>query len=129
MLKAKLGLKSTDLTSDHIWYILNNYTTKPPPYHVTQTDVSPSLELFPVDLVSDHQSVRGRGGTVAVMYEAYWHVLSRPSRERESDLSSIPVNKSSCLLGGTTRAAPPDYIITVFICRYSLEQRAAKFVL
>lgn len=59
---------------------LNNYTTKSPPYDVTQDDVSPALECFVVDHGTGHQSVRGRGGHIAVMYETHCH----PSWDRKA---------------------------------------------
>ena len=67
-------------------YVLNNFTTKAPPYHVTMDDVSAPLERLEVDHISGHQCVRGRGGVIAVLYETHWKGLLRPSWEREMDL-------------------------------------------
>ena len=67
-------------------YVLNNYTTKSPPYHVTVDDVSTPVERLEVEQISTHQLVRGRGGVIAVLYETHWKGLLRPSWEREMDL-------------------------------------------
>ena len=65
-------------------YVLNNFTKKSPPYHVTQDDVSAPLQRLEVERITGHQSVRGRGGIIAVMYETHGTGLS--SWEREMDL-------------------------------------------
>ena len=39
-----------------------------------------------MEKITGHQSVRGRGGVIAVMYETHWKGLLRPSWEREMDL-------------------------------------------
>ena len=67
-------------------YVLNNYTTKSPPYHVTEDDVSDSLHRLEVEKISGHQSVRGCGGVIAVLHETQWKGLLRPSWEREVGL-------------------------------------------
>ena len=67
-------------------YVLNNYTTKSPPYHVTEDDVSAPVERLEVEQITGHQSVRGRGGVMAVLYETHWRGILRPSWEREMDL-------------------------------------------
>ena len=36
--------------------------------------------------ITGHQSVRGRGGVIAVLYKTHWARLSEPSWEREMDL-------------------------------------------
>ena len=64
----------------------DNFSMKSPPYHVTQDDVSTPLRRFEVKKIIRHQSVRGRGGVIAVMYETHWTGLSGPSWEREMDL-------------------------------------------
>ena len=69
-----------------IQYVLNNYTTNPPPFHVTADDVSVPVERLEVDKISSHRSIRGRGGAIAVLYETHWKGLLRPSWEREADL-------------------------------------------
>ena len=62
------------------------YPRNPPPYHVTQDDVSTPLQRLEMEKITGHQSVRGRGGVNTVMYETHWTGLSRPSWEREMDL-------------------------------------------
>ena len=57
-------------------YVLNNFSTKFTPYHVTQDDVSTPLQRLEVEKITGHQSVRGRGGVIAVMYETRWTGLS-----------------------------------------------------
>ena len=71
--------------TDHC-YGLNNYTSKSPPYHVTEDDVTVPIERLEVEKITGHRSVRGRGGVVAVLYEIHWKDLSQPSWEREMDL-------------------------------------------
>ena len=67
-------------------YVLDNFSNKSPPYHVTQDDVSTPLQRLEVNQSTGHQSVRGRGGVSAVLYKAHWMGLSKPSWEREMDL-------------------------------------------
>ena len=67
-------------------YVLNNCTKNSPPYHMTQDDVSAPLQRLEVENITSHQSVRGRGEVIAVMYETHSTGLSRPSWEREMDL-------------------------------------------
>ena len=52
-------------------YVLRNVSRNPPPYHVTQ-DVSTPLRRLEVEKITGHQSVRGRGGVIAVTYETHW---------------------------------------------------------
>ena len=66
--------------------MLNNFSKKSPPYHVTQDDVSAPLQRLEVEKIISHQSVRGRGGVIAVLYKTHWAGLSEPSWEREMDL-------------------------------------------
>ena len=63
-------------------YVLNNFSKKSPPYHVTQDDVSTPLQRLEVEQITGHQSVRGRGGVIAVMYKTHWAGLSESSWER-----------------------------------------------
>ena len=49
-------------------------------------DVSTPAEHLDVEQITGHQSVRGRGGVIAVLYETHWKGLLRPSWEREMDL-------------------------------------------
>ena len=67
-------------------YVFNNFYKKFLPDHVTQHDVSTPLQRLEVEKITRHQSVRGRGGVIAVMYETHWTGLSRPSWAREMEL-------------------------------------------
>lgn len=55
-------------------------------YYVTVEDVSTPVERLEVESIQGHQSVRGRGGVIAVLYETHWKGLLRSSWEREMDL-------------------------------------------
>ena len=67
--------------------MLNNFSKKSPPCHVTQDDVSsPLFQRLEVEKITGHQSVRGRGEVIAVVYETHWTGLPRSSWEREMDL-------------------------------------------
>ena len=59
-----------------IQYALNNFSKIFPAYHVTQDDVSTPHQQQEVGNITGHQSVRGRGGVFAVMYETRWTGLS-----------------------------------------------------
>ena len=67
-------------------YVLNIFSKTSPPYHVTQDDVSAPLQRLEVEKITGHQSVRGRGGVIAVLHKTHWVGLSEPSWEREMDL-------------------------------------------
>ena len=67
-------------------YVLNNFSKKSPPYHITQDDVSTPLQRLKVEQITGHRSVRGRGGVIAVVHKTHWAGLSEPSWEREMDL-------------------------------------------
>ena len=43
-------------------YVLNNFSKKSPPYHVTQDDVSTPFQRLEGERITGYQSVRGRGG-------------------------------------------------------------------
>ena len=62
------------------------FSKKPLPYHVTQDDVSAPLQQLEVEKITRHQSVRGRGGIIAVLYKTHSVGISEPSWEREMDL-------------------------------------------
>ena len=49
-------------------YVLNNFSKKSPPHHVTQDDISTPLQRLEVEKNTGHQPVKGRGGVIAVMY-------------------------------------------------------------
>ena len=42
-----------------------------------------TIQRLEVEKIAEHQSVRGRGGTTAVMHETHWTGLSGPSWEGE----------------------------------------------
>ena len=67
-------------------YVLNIFFKKSPPYHIAQGDVAGPLQLLVVEKITGHQSVRGRGGVIAVLYKTHWVGLSEPLWEREIDL-------------------------------------------
>ena len=67
-------------------HVLNIFSRKSPPYHVTQDDVSTSLQQREVEQITGQQSVHGRGGVVAVLYKTHWAGLCEPFWEREIDL-------------------------------------------
>ena len=67
-------------------YVLNNFSKKSPPYHVTQDDVSAPFQRLEVEKITRQQSVLGRGGVIAVLYKTHWVGRSEPSWERETDL-------------------------------------------
>ena len=50
-------------------YVLNNLLKNSPSYHVTQNDVSTPLQRLEVEQLTGHQSVRGQGGVMAVLYK------------------------------------------------------------
>ena len=52
-------------------YVLNNFSKKSPRYRVTQDDVSTLVQRLEVEKITRHQSVRGRGGFIAVTYEMH----------------------------------------------------------
>lgn len=64
-------------------YVLNNYTTKDPPYHITSEGVSEHIQHLDIAKLMGHQLVRGRGGKITVMYETHWHGLLRLDWKRE----------------------------------------------
>ena len=51
--------------------VLNNFSKNSPPYQVTQDDVSTPLQRLEVDQIAGHQSVRGRGGVIAVLCKTH----------------------------------------------------------
>ena len=60
-------------------YVLNIFSKKSPPYHVTQDDVLAPFRRLEVEQITGHQSVWERGGVIAVLYKAHWVGLSEPS--------------------------------------------------
>ena len=70
---------------------------------MTQDDVSATLQRLEVERITGHQSLGGRGGVIAVMYETHWTGLSRPSWEREMDLQLSRQQILLCLAGAPNR--------------------------
>ena len=60
-------------------YVLNNFSTKFPPYHVFQDDVSNPFQRPGAETITGQKTIRSPGGVIAVMYETHWIGLSRPS--------------------------------------------------
>ena len=58
------------LPADLTKYVLNSFSTKSPPFHVT-FDISPPPERLEVEQITRHQRVCGRGGVIAVVYETH----------------------------------------------------------
>ena len=46
-------------------YVLNKFSKKSPPYHVTQDDVLTSLQRLKLEQITGHQSARERGSVIA----------------------------------------------------------------
>ena len=70
-------------------YVVNIFSKKFPPYHVTQDDVSIPLQQvqrMEVEQITGDQSIRGRVGVIAVQYKTHWAELCELSWEREMDL-------------------------------------------
>lgn len=70
-------------------YVLNNYTTKSPPYHVKRKTMfpHPPVERLDVEQITGHQSVRGRVvSSLSLARPTGKKGLLRPSWEREMDL-------------------------------------------
>ena len=88
-------------------YALSNFSKKSSPYHATQDDVSTPLQRLEVEKVTGHQSVRGRGGVIAAMYQTHWTGLSRPSWKREMDLQ-LSCHALLRYWAGTPEPAPPN---------------------
>ena len=87
-------------------YVLNNFSKKSPPYHVTHKTTFRLLfrdSKWRRSPDTNHRFVveaRGRGGVIAVMYETHWMGLSRPSWEREKDLQ-LSGRETLCYWAGT----------------------------
>ena len=64
--------------ADLTQYVLHAFATKSPPYHVTTDDIAIPPIMINVAKITDHQSVRGRGGAIAVLYETHWDSLLPP---------------------------------------------------
>ncbi len=102
-------------------YVLSSVSEKCPPFHVTDEDVEPSVdvEYLDVDSIIAHQFVRGIGGKIAVLYETRWIGLTSTSWERESDLHRF---RRAILLYWT---GTPDQRDSTGNDRYRLMRRSA----
>ena len=99
-------------------YVLNIFSKKSPPCHVTQDDVSTFLQRLKVEKITGHQSVRERGGFIAVLYKTHWAGLSEPSWEPEMDLAP-----TFCVIGPalrTSTAKPTAFAAGCALVRHSV---------
>ena len=102
-------------------YVLDNVSKKSPPYRVTQDDVSVPLQRLEVEKITGHQSVRGRGGVIAVLYKTHWVGISEPSWEREMDLHLSRTH--ICVIGPalrTSTAKPTAFTAGCALVRHSV---------
>ena len=60
-------------------YVLNIFSRKSSPYHVTQDDASTPPQRLEVEQITGYQSVRGQGGIIAVLHKTHWARLPEPS--------------------------------------------------
>ena len=83
-------------------YVLNMFSKKSAPYHVTLDDVSTPLQRLEVEQITGHHSVR-RGGVIVVLYKTHWAGLSESAWEREMDphLSRLHI----CVIGPELRTS------------------------
>ena len=61
------------------------------------------LQRLEVEQITGHQSVRGRGGVIAVLYKTHWAGLSKPSWERK--WTSTSPTPTSCVIGPEPRTS------------------------
>ena len=88
--------------------MLNNFSKKSPPCHVTQDDVSsPLFQRLEVEKITGHQSVRGRGEVIAVVYETHWTGISGPSWEWEMN-PQLFRHEIFVLLSWHSESLPPN---------------------
>ena len=72
------------------------------------------LQRLEVGKVTGHESVRGRGGVIAVLYKTHWVGLSEPSWEREVDLQ---LSRTHILLRCYWAGTPDQRRQTNRLCR------------
>ena len=84
-------------------YVLNNFSKKSPPYRATQNDVPTPLQRPEVEEITGHQSVRGRGGVIAVIHETHWTGLYTVL-----GAGNEPLPRDIALLGRQSESAPPN---------------------
>ena len=88
-------------------YVLHAFATKSPPSHITIDDILTPPILLGVAKITGHQCVRGRGGTIAVLYETRRDGLLRPTWERELDLQPFGHHILTYCAAGPTRHRLP----------------------
>ena len=83
-------------------YVLSSFSKKSPPYHVTQSRRRcGSLQRLEVENITGHQSVRGRGVVIAVLYETHWVGLSdHPWSKKWTSNTLAPI---FCVVGSAPR--------------------------
>ena len=89
-------------------YVLNIFSEKSPPYDVTQDDVSTPRQRLEVEQIAGHQSVRGRGGVIAVLYKTHWSGFAEPYWGREMDLHLSRPHIYFALLGQHAGPTPSN---------------------
>ena len=86
-------------------YVLNKFSKKSPPYHVTQDDILTPLRRLEVEQNTGHQSVRGRGGVIAVPYKRIGRDSPNlPGSGKWTFTSPAP---TSCVIGPEPRTSTP----------------------
>ena len=88
-------------------YILNPFSKKSPPSHVTQNDGSTPRQPLEVEKITGYQSVCGRGGVIAVVYETHWTGISGPSWEWEMN-PQLFRHEIFVLLSWHSESLPPN---------------------
>ena len=96
-------------------YVLNTYAYKSPAYHVTEDDVTTSIDRLEVDNITSHRPERVRGGVVTVLYETHWKGLLQPSSEREMGLQHFRQH-----VLGSWAATPLQLQQAIRLCRRML---------
>lgn len=68
-------------------YVLSSVSGRCPPFHETNTDVEPhvDIERLRLALIVTHQFVQGWGGKLAVLYQTQWVGLTSTPWDRESE--------------------------------------------
>ena len=100
-------------------YVFNNFSKKSLIYHVTQDDVL--AQRLNVEKITGHQSVRERGGVIAVLYKTHCVRLSEPSWEWEMDLQLSRTHVLSYWAGTPTSTAKrPTFTTGCALARHSL---------
>ena len=87
----------------------------------TSLDISTPLQRLKVEKTTGRQSVRGRGGVIAVMYETHWTGLSRPSWEQEMNLQLS--RTKYCATGPALRTSTAKTTVCTAGCELVLHKR------